>query len=54
MSKMTLDAKLDVIRKLHDVHQRQDVIVDEGLLVQMQHDVEELLSAAALLLTRGQ
>jgi hypothetical protein len=50
MARMPLTTKQEVVRLLHDVHERHDLGEDEAALIQLQHDLEELLSTAAALL----
>lgn len=51
MARMSIEEKCAVIRQLHAVHEREDLGDDENALVQLQHDVDELLAVAALLLS---
>lgn len=50
MARMPLVAKQEVVRLLHDIHDRHDLGEDEAALIQLQHDFDELLSTAAALL----
>lgn len=50
MARMSLIAKQEVVRLLHDIHERHDLGEDEELLVQLQHELDELLATAAALL----
>jgi hypothetical protein len=47
---MSLPAKQEVVRMLHGIHERHDLGEDEAALIQLQHDVDELLARAAELL----
>lgn len=50
MARMPLMAKQEVVRLLHDIHERHDLGDDEVALIQLQHDVDELLARGADLL----
>lgn len=53
MARMTLTMKQEIVRQLYDVHERNDLGDDEAALVQLQHELDELLATAAALLGRG-
>lgn len=50
MARMSLTTKQEVVRLLHTIHERHDLEDDEAALIQLQHDLDELLSQAAALL----
>lgn len=50
MARMSIEEKCAIVRRLHNVHTRDDLGDDEEAIIQLQHDVEELLSTVALLL----
>jgi hypothetical protein len=50
MARMTLDQQLATVRALYAVHERSDLGDDEVALIQMSHELDELLSRADWLL----
>lgn len=50
MTRMTIPEKQAIVAALHDVHEREDLGDDVEALVQLQHDLDELLATAASLL----
>lgn len=46
MARMTIPEKQAIVAALHDVHERDDLGDDAEALVQLQHDLDELLSTA--------
>jgi hypothetical protein len=50
MARMSLDQQLDTVRRLYTVHERSDLGDDEVALIQMSHELDELLSRADWLL----
>jgi len=51
--RMRVDEKFAIVRQLHNIEGRDDLGDDEEALVQLQHDLDQLLATAALLLSRG-
>jgi hypothetical protein len=51
MARMTVEEKIELIRQLHDVHERLDLGGDQFPLIQLQHELEELLSYGSSLLS---
>lgn len=50
---MTLDQQLATVRALYAVHERSDLGDDEVALIEMSHELDELLSRADWLLPDG-
>src|SRR5688572_2894354 len=50
MARMTIKLKYDVIRRLHCIHELADGMDDGWALIDIQHQIEELLERAAILL----
>ena len=51
MAQLPLTEKLEVVRRLHDVHEHPTLADDEDL-IQLQHDLDELLATGSVLLNR--
>lgn len=53
MARMTLDEQIAVVRLLYSVHEQAHLGADESTLIELQHEVDERLSTAGLLLSQN-